>query len=98
MGVATLAKMNIFALAVVGARKARGFSKDTLRGDTVEGVSSPAVERVPALLQQRLSEYFNAYPDAVPSAPVTWLADPLRAQAPHHDRGAAGLGRIGHDR
>ncbi|GEM_PF-288933 len=76
MGVATLAKMNIFALAVVGARKARGFSKDTLRGDTVEGVSSPAVERVPALLQQRLSEYFNAYPDAVPSAPVTVRADP----------------------
>lgn len=76
MGVATLAKINIFALAAVGARKARGFSKDALQGDTIEGISSPAVAHLPGMLQQRLAAYFHAHPDALPGHPVTVRADP----------------------
>jgi hypothetical protein len=59
-------KVGLLALAIVGGGNVSGFSKNNLRGDTIETVPSPAVGYMPDLLRERLAAFFSSHPGTIP--------------------------------
>lgn len=59
-------KVGLLALALVGGGNVNGFSKNNLRGDTIDTVPSPAMGYMPDLLRERLADFFSSHPDTIP--------------------------------